>query len=240
MRQHYYLLGFIHNRTDLPCEAPLWTRVTKVGEHGVIWCNSPKEMFESKQDFLGAMLQWFEQIREQELTLLPIQSGVSTFNESDLIDILNTYKNELKLCFSKIDKCSEYCLTIAHKTEEGKQLFYPPLQEKVQSGREYLERLRARQDFSKREQLKAQKLAEEFCTYFTPWIKDSRLEISGAKINANLLVPNIYRKEYADTLQSLSDNRNWTITSTGPWPPFDFSSFSLKPERFLRRELMQW
>lgn len=238
-----YLLGFIRSRTDLPSEAPLWTKLTRVGEHGIIWCDSPKEMFNSKQDFLWAMLQWFEQIQQLGITVLPIQSGVSTSNEAHLVDLLNTYQKELGLCFAKVDGCSEYCLTVVHKSQGSIQLSYPPLRENVQSGKEYLNRLRVRNEFLEREILRARELVEDFSSYFTPWLKESRFEIPrtrGTGINLNFLVPNVFKKEYVHKLQSLSDNPNWTIDWTGPWPPFHFSSLSLKPERFLRRESLQW
>lgn len=237
-----YLLGFIRRGTDLPSEAPLWTELTTVGEHGVIWCKTPNEMFNTKQNFLWAMVQWFERIRKLELTVLPIQSGVSVSNEVHLVELLHTYEKELEQCFAKVNGCSEYCLTIVHKRQESTQLSNSCLKEKAQSGKEYLERLRVKHELLKRDVLKVQELVGVLCSGLTPWLKDSWFEIPrhGGIINMSFLVPNPFKKRFIDQLQALLDNPDWTIDWTGPWPPFHFSSLSLKPERYLRYESLQW
>jgi len=238
-----YLLGFIRNCTDLPSEPPLSTELTTVGENSVIWCKSPMEIFKTKQDFLLAMLEWFEQIRRLQLTVLPIQSGVSVSDEVHLAELLLTYKKELDLCFDKVEGCSEYCLTILQRNQEFAHLSYSSLRENVQSGKEYLDRMRVWHQLIEKEVLQAREVISQFCLRLTPWIKDYWSEIPqtrGAGINLGFLVPNTFNQEFINELKTLLEEVDITDEWTGPWPPFHFSSFSLKPESFLIRESLTW
>jgi len=238
-----YLLGFIRNCSDLPSEAPLFTELTTVGEHSVIWCKSPREIFTTKQDFLSAMLQWFEQIRHLQLTVLPIQSGVSVSNESHLVEFLRTYQTELDLCFDKVEGCSEYCLTIPQSKHEFAHLSYSSLRENVQSGKEYLDRVRVWHQLIERDVLQTREVISNFSLRLTPWIKDcwsETLQTRGARINLGFLVPNTFQQEFINELETLLEEVNVTDEWTGPWFPFHFSSFSLKPESFLIHEALNW
>ncbi|SPF44535.1 gas vesicle protein L [Candidatus Desulfosporosinus infrequens] len=240
-----YLLGFIRNCTDLdlPCEPPFPTELTTVGAYSVIWCKSPREMFTTKQDFLAAMLQWLEQVQDLQLTVLPIQSGVGVSDEVHLVELLRTYEQELELCFDKVEGCSEYCLTISPKNQEFTPLTYSALREDVQSGKEYLERLRVRHQLLDREVVQAREVVSQFCIRLTPWVKDYWSEIPptrGAEINLGFLVPNASKHEFINELKTLLDEVDFADEWTGPWPPFHFSSFSLKLESFLIRESLNW
>ncbi|WP_088228079.1 GvpL/GvpF family gas vesicle protein [Desulfosporosinus sp. FKB] len=238
-----YLLAFTRHGADLPCEAPLWVKCTTVGEYSVLWCNSPKETFSSKRDFLYAMLQWYERINELNLTILPIQAGVITFSEINLIELLNKYAKELEACFAKVDGCSEYCLILAHKERDSAQFPNLPDKENVQSGKEYLNRLRVRHEFLAREVARTRELVEDLRSSLTPLIKDSWFEVPKtieSGINLSFLVPNSLRGVFIHKLESLADNCDWTIDYSGPWPPFHFSSLSLKSEKYLIRESSQW
>ena len=238
-----YLLGFIRNCTDLPSEPPLSTELTTVGENSVIWCKSPMEIFKTKKDFLLAMLEWFEQIRRLQLTVLPIQSGVSVSDEVHLAELLLTYKKELDLCFDKVEGCSEYCLTILQRNQEFAHLSYSSLRENVQSGKDYLDRMRVWHQLIEKEVLQAREVISHFCLRLTPWIKDYWSEIPqtrGAGINLGFLVPNTFNQEFINELKTLLEEVDITDEWTGPWPPFHFSSFSLKPESFLIRESLTW
>lgn len=238
-----YLLGFIRNCTDLPSEPPFWTELTTVGLHSVIWCKSPMEIFTTKQEFLSAMLQWFEQIRHLQLMVLPIQSGVSVSNEVHLVEFLLTYQRELDLCFDKVDGCSEYCLTIPQSNQEFAHLSYSSLRENVQSGKEYIDRVRVLHQVIEREVLQARDLISNFCLRLNPWIKDCWSQIPqtrGIGINLGFLVPNTFQQEFINELETLLAEVNVTDEWTGPWPPFHFSSFSLKPESFLIHESLNW
>ena len=238
-----YLLGFIRNCTDLPSEAPFSTELTTVGAHGVIWCKSPREIFTTKQDFLSAMLQWLEQIQHLQLTVLPIQSGVSVSNEVHLVELLRTYKRELDLCFDKVEGCSEYCLTIMKRNQEFAHVAYSSLRENVQSGKEYLDRMRVWHQLIEREVVQACEVISHFGSRLTPWIKDCWSEppqTRGAGINLGFLVPNTFKQEFINELKTLLDEVKVTDEWTGPWPPFHFSSFSLKPESFLIHESLNW
>ena len=238
-----YLLGFIRNCTDLPSEPPLLTELTTVGEHSVIWCKSPMEIFTTKQDFLSAMLQWFEQIRRLQLTVLPIQSGVSVSDEVHLVELLRRYKNELDLCFDKVEGCSEYCLTILKRDQECAHLSYSSLSKNVQSGKEYLERMRVRHQQIEREVLQAREVISHFCLRLTPWIKDHWSETPQAReagINLGFLVPNTYKREFINELETLLDEDKVADEWTGPWLPFHFTSLSLKPDSFLFHESLNW
>lgn len=238
-----YLLGFIRNCTNLPSGPPLLTELTTVGENGVIWCKSPMEIFNTKQEFLLAMLQWFEQMRHLQLTVLPIQSGVSVSAEVHLIELLRTYKEDLDLCFDKVEGCAEYCLTILKRDQELVHLSYSSLRENVQSGKEYLERMRVWHQLKEREVLQAREVISNFCSRLTPWIKDYWSEIPqvrGTGINLGFLVPNTYHREFITELETLLYEENVTDEWTGPWLPFHFTSFSLKPESFLFQESLNW
>ncbi|WP_407312176.1 GvpL/GvpF family gas vesicle protein [Desulfosporosinus sp. SB140] len=238
-----YLLGFIRNCTDLPSEPPLLTELTTVGEHSVIWCKSPIEIFSTKQEFLLAMLQWFEQIRQLELTVLPIQSGVSVSNEDHLVELLRTYKKEMDLCFDKVEGCSEYCLSIMNRNQEFAHLSYSSLRENVQSGKEYLDRVRVWCQLVEREALQAREVISYFGSRLTPWIKDCWSEIPqtrGAGINLGFLVPNTCQQEFINESKTLLAEVNVTDEWTGPWLPFHFSSFTLRPESFLIHESLNW
>jgi len=238
-----YLLGFVRNCADLPSEPPLLTELTTVGEHGVIWCKSPVEIFSTKQDFLLAMLQWFEQIRQLELTVLPMQSGVSVSNEGHLVELLRTYERELDLCFDKVEGCSEYCLTIIQRNQDYAHLSYSSLRENVRSGKEYLDRVRMWHQLMEREVSQAREVISNFCLRLTPWIKDCWSEVPqtrGEGINLGFLVPNTCQPEFINELELLLAEVNVTDKWTGPWLPFHFSSFTLKPERFLIHESLNW
>jgi len=238
-----YLLGFIRSCTDLPSEPPFLPELTTVGSHSVICCKSPEEIFTTKQDFLAAMLQWFEQILNLQLTVLPIQSGVSVSNEDHLVELLRTYQRELDLCFDKVEGCSEYCLTIMKRDLESAPIAYSSLRENVQSGKEYLDRMRVWHQLIEREVVQAREVIAHFGSRLTPWIKDCWSEIPqnrGAGINLGFLVPNTFKQEFISELQTLLDEVDFTDEWTGPWPPFHFSSFSLKPESFLIRESFNW
>ncbi|WP_289710979.1 GvpL/GvpF family gas vesicle protein [Desulfosporosinus nitroreducens] len=238
-----YLLGFVRNCVDLPSEPPLFTRLTTVGKHSVIWCKSPMETFTTKQDFLLAMLQWFEKIQHLELTVLPIQSGVSVLNEGYLEGLLRIYKRELDLCFDKVEGCSEYCLTIIQRDQGYAHLSYASLRENVSSGKEYLDRVRMWHQMMEREVLQAREVILNFCLRLTPWIKDCWSETpqtQGEGINLSFLVPNACQQEFINELKLLLAEVNVTDKWTGPWLPFHFSSFTLKPERFLIHESLNW
>lgn len=238
-----YLLGFIRNSTDLPSEPSFSTTMTTVGAHSVIWCKSPKEIFTTKQDYLLAMLQWFEQIRSLQLTVLPIQSGMSVSNEVHLVDILGTYKKELDLCFDKVEGCSEYCLTIPQKKQEFAHVDHSSLRENVQSGKEYLDRMRIWHQFIEREVVQAREVISHFGSRLTPWIKDYWSELPqnrAAGLNMGFLVPNAFKEDFINELQTLLDEFDFADEWTGPWPPFHFSSFTLKPESFLIHETLNW
>ncbi|MDR3587847.1 MAG: GvpL/GvpF family gas vesicle protein [Desulfosporosinus sp.] len=240
-----YLLGFIRNCTDLdlPCDPPFPTELTTVGAHSVIWCKSLTEMFTTKQDFLAAMLQWLEQIQELQLTVLPIQSGVSVVNEVHLVELLRTYEQELDLCFDKVEGCSEYCLTISETNQEFTPVAYSALREHVQSGREYLDQLRMRHQLIEREVVQTREVVSQFCVRLTPWIKNYWSEIpqtQGAGINLGFLVPNASKHGFIKELKILLDEVGFTDEWNGPWPPFHFSSFSLKPESYLIHKSLNW
>ncbi|TGE34889.1 hypothetical protein E4K67_28200 [Desulfosporosinus fructosivorans] len=238
-----YLLGFIRNGTNLPSEPPFSITMATVGSHSVIWCKSPKEIFTTKQDFLSAMLQWFEEIRSLQLTVLPIQSGVSASSEVHLVELLQTYKRELDLCFDKVEGCSEYCLTIPQRNQEFVHVAYAALRENVQNGKEYLDRMRVWHQLIEREVAKAREVITHFSSRLTPWIKDCWSEspqTRGAGINMGFLVANTFKQEFINELKILLDEVDFTGEWTGPWPPFHFSSFSLKPEYFLLHESLNW
>ncbi|MDR3539804.1 MAG: GvpL/GvpF family gas vesicle protein [Desulfosporosinus sp.] len=238
-----YLLGFIRNCTDLPSELPFSPKLTTVDAHSVIWCKSPKEIFTTKQDFLSAMLQWFKQIQHLQLTVLPIQSGVSVSNEVQLIELLRTYQRELDLWFDRVEGCAEYCLTISQKNREFAHEAYSALRAKVQSGKEYLDRMRVSHQLIEKEVGQAREVISQFCLRLTPWIKDYWFEIPqtrGAGISLGFLVPNTFKQEFINELKTLMDEVGLEDEWTGPWPPFHFSSFSLKPESFLIRESLTW
>lgn len=238
-----YLLGFTRNCTDLPSEPPLSIELTTVGENSVIWCKSPMEIFTTKQDFLLAMLEWFEQIRRLQLTVLPIQSGVSVSDEVHLVELLRTYKLELDQCFDKVEGCSEYCLTIRKKNQEFAHVAYSSWRENVQSGKEYLERMRARHQLIEMEVQQARDVVSRIYLRLSPWIKDYWSEIPqvrGTGINLGFLVPNTFKQEFINELKTFLDEADLTDEWTGPWPPFHFSSFSLRPESFLIHESLNW
>jgi hypothetical protein len=189
------------------------------------------------------MLQWFEQVQHLQLTVLPVQSGVSVSAEVDLVELLRIYKRELDLCFDKVDGCSEYCLTIAKRRQEFAQIAYSSLRENVQSGKEYLERIRAWHQLLEKQALQAREVIAQVCLRLTPWIKDYWSEIpqtGGGGINLGFLVPNLFKQEFSSELQSLLEEADFTDQWTGPWPPFHFSSFSLKSESFLIHEALSW
>ncbi|ODA39722.1 GvpL/GvpF family gas vesicle protein [Desulfosporosinus sp. BG] len=238
-----YLLGFIRNCTDLTSKLPFSTELTTLGAHSVIWSKSPKEIFTTKQEFLGAMLQWFEQIQDLQLTVLPIQSGVSVSKEVHLVELLRAYKCELDLCFDKVEGCSEYCLTITNKNQGFPYIAHTPLNENVQSGKEYLARMRIRHQLHEKEVLQARAVISRFYLRLTPWIKDYWSEIPQVReagINLGFLVPNSFQQKFSSELQTLLDETDFTDEWTGPWPPFHFSSFALKPESFLLHESLNW
>lgn len=238
-----YLLGFVRNCSDLPSTPPLLTEFTTVGEHSVIWCKSPIEIFSTKQEFLLAMLQWFEQIQKLKLAVLPIQSGVSVSNEDNLVDLLRIYQRELELSFDKVEGCSEYCLTISQSNQEFAYISYSSLRENVQSGKEYLDRVRARHQMIEREVLQAREVISQFASRLTPWIRDYWSEISqtrGVEINLGFLVFNTCQQEFINELKLLLNEVNLTYEWTGPWLPFHFSSFTLRPESFLIHESLNW
>lgn len=238
-----YLLGFIRNCYNLPSEPPLSIELTTVGENSVIWCKPPMEIFTTKQDFLLAMLKWFEQIQRLQLTVLPIQSGVSVANEVHLVELLRTYKKELDLCFDKVEGCSEYCLTILHKNEESAHSSYASLRENVQSGKEYLDRVRVWHQQVESEMLQAREVISNVCLRLTPWIKDFWSETPqtlGAGINLGFLVPNTCQQEFINELKTLLNEVQITDEWTGPWLPFHFSSLTLKPESFLIHRILNW
>lgn len=238
-----YLLGFIRNCTNLPCESVLSAELTTFGTYGVIWCKPPREIFKTKNDFLAAMLQWFEEIQRFRLTVLPIQSGVSVFHEVHLIELLRTYQQALDQCFEKVEGCSEYCLTIAKRNQEFAPAACSSLGENVQSGKEYLEWIRARQQMRETVVHRVQVVISQFRLRLTPWLKDYWADIArnqGGGINLGFLVPNTFQQEFCHELQILLDEANFTDKWTGPWLPFHFSTFSLKPENFLRHESLNW
>jgi len=238
-----YLLGFIRNCSDLPSESPFLTELTTVGAHSVVWCKSPTEIFATKQEFLSAMLQWFEQIRQLQLTVLPIQSGVSVSNKAHLVELLRTYQSELDLSFDKVEGCSEYCLTIPQSNQEFAHLSYSSLRENVQNGKEYLDRVRVLHQAIEREALQIREVISDFCLRLNPWIKDcwSQTPKTGeVGVNLSFLVPNTFRQEFISKLETLMDEVNVRDEWTGPWPPFHFSSFSLRPEIFLIHESLNW
>lgn len=238
-----YLLGFIRHCPELPSAPPLLTELTTVGEHSVIWCQPPMEIFSTKQDFLLAMLQWFEQIRQLDLTVLPIQSGVSVSNEVHLVELLQAYKKELDLGFDKVEGCSEYCLTLLQRNQEVTHLSYASLKDNVQSGKEYLNRLRVWHQQTDREVMQAREAIANFCLRLAPWIKDCWSEAPqtpGTGINLGFLVPNTGQQEFVHELKLLLDEANLTDEWTGPWLPFHFSSFTLKPESFLIHQALNW
>jgi hypothetical protein len=235
-----YLLGFIHNCSDLPGQPPFATKLTTLGEHSVIWGKSPREIYTTKQDFLLAMLQWFEQIRQFGLTVLPIQSGVSVAEEVYLADLLRTYEQELNLCFDKVEGCSEYYLTIMKRNQELAHLAKSSLREKVQSGKEYLARMRVWHQLRERDVLQAREVVAHFCLRLTPWIKDCWSEnpqAQGKEIKLGFLVSNTCQQEFVNVL---IDEIHATDQWTGPWPPFHFSTFTLKPESYLIHESLNW
>lgn len=237
-----YLLGFIRNCTELPSEPPFLTELTTLGIHSVIWGKHPTELFKTKKDFLAAMLQWFEQLRHLQLTVLPIQSGLSVSDEARLVELLRTYEQELDLCFDKVKGCSEYCLTITKKNLETAHMSYSA-RANVHSGKEYLERMRVRHELLERETLQAREVISQFCLRLSPWIKDCWSEIlqtQGVGINLGFLVPNTLNQEFTGKLQALLDEAGFREEWTGPWPPFHFSSFRLKPESFLLHESLNW
>ncbi|MDR3601817.1 MAG: GvpL/GvpF family gas vesicle protein [Desulfosporosinus sp.] len=228
---------------ELPSEPPFSVELTTVGVHSVIWCKSPKELFTTKQDFLAAMLQWLEQLRHFQLTVLPIQSGVSVSNEVHLVEFLETYKRELDLSLDKVEGCSEYCLTLMKRKQEFAQADYSALRENVQGGKEYLERMRIWHQLVEKEVRQDREVISQFCLRLTPWIKECWSEptqIRRAEINMGFLVPNALGEEFINELEILLDEVDFADEWTGPWPPFHFSSFSLKPESFLVHESLDW
>ena len=237
-----YLLGFVRNCTDFPSEAPFSVEMTSLGEHSVIWCKSPMEIFTMKQDFLSAMLQWFEKIQHLQLTVLPIQSGMRVSDEGRLVELLRAYKKELDLCFDKVEGCSEYCLTILNNDWEFARLSYSSLGEDVQSGTEYLDRVRVRHQLIEKEVLKARGVISHFCLRLTPWIEDYWSELTQARreINLSFLVRNTLKPGFINELENLLNEVNAPDEWTGPWLPFHFTSFSLKPESFLIHESLNW
>lgn len=237
-----YLLGFVRNCNDLPSEPPLLPELMTVGEHSVIWCRSPKEIFTTKQDFLMAMLLWYEQIRHLQLTVLPIQYGVSVTSEVYLVKLLKTYQRELDLCFDKVEGTAEYCLTIQKSTDYA-PLTYSALRKNVQSGKEYLERVRAYQQLRDREAQHARQVIDDLCARLAPWFKDYWAETPpnrGSEINLGFLVPNTCCQEFIGELDIILQELDIPDGWTGPWLPFHFSSLSLKSESFLIRESFNW
>jgi len=189
------------------------------------------------------MLQWFKQIRHLELTVLPIQSGVSVSNEVYLVELLRAYKRELDLCFNKVEGCSEYCLTISQRNQGFAYLSYASLRKNVRSGKEYLDRVKVWHQQSEREVLQAREVISNFRLRLTPWIRDYWFEIpqtGGDGINLGFLVPNLGQQEFINQLKILLAEVNVMDEWTGPWLPFHFSSFTLKPESFLIHESLNW
>jgi hypothetical protein len=201
------------------------------------------EIFTTKQDFLLAMLQWFEQIRRLQLTVLPIQSGVSVSDEVHLVELLQSYKLELDQSFNKVEGCAEYYLTIMVRNQDFAHIAYSTMRENVQSGKEYLERMRVWHQLKEKEVMLAQEIISHFCLRLTPWIKDCWSEIPktpGTGINLGFLVPNTFKQEFINELKTLLDESDFTDEWTGPWPPFHFSSFSLRPKSFRIHESLNW
>jgi len=189
------------------------------------------------------MLQWYEQIQHLQLTVLPIQSGVSVSDEVHLVELLRTYQRDLDLCFDKVEGCSEYCLSIMKRNQEFAHAAYSSLREKAQSGKDYLERMRVRHQLLEKEVLQDREVISQFRSRLTPWVKDYWSEISRTRevgINLGFLVPNTFKQAFINELNTLLDEVKCTDEWTGPWPPFHFSSFSLKPESFLIHESLNW
>lgn len=240
--RRFYLLSFVRNCLDLPNEPALATEITTFGSHGIVWCKPPREIFRTKNEFLMAMLQWFEEVQRLQLAVLPIQSGVSVAHEAQLTGILRTYKQELDNCFDKVEGCSEYYLSIKRNQEFASAAYFS-LPNNVQSGKEYLERIRAKHQTLEKEVLQIREVISKFRLHLSPWLRDFWSDIQsnrGDGLNLSFLVPNGLQQEFCCELQSLLEEFNCPDKWTGPWPPFHFSTFALKPESFLRHESLNW
>ena len=106
----------------------------------------------------------------------------------------------------------------------------------MQGGKEYLERMRVWHQLVEREVLQTREVISKFRLRLSPWIKDCWSETPqtrGTGINLGFLVPNTFQHEFVNELETLLKEINLSDEWTGPWLPFHFSSFSLKPESFL-------
>jgi len=233
-----YLVAFIRECSSLPDIEDFQPHLTSMGHIGVIWCESPIVLFASKQKFMLAMCKLY-QVLLPGYTVLPVQSGLRVGCEEDLNTLLVKYQDEIDSCFQLIQGCWEYDLRILVNLQDFRRE-KNTIPEVIQSGQEYLNNLRIK--------LKEQNYLKELATNtlngilnsVSPWYRDHHAVLNGQTLEIAFLAPCKEERQFIDKLSAYRREAGVNFQWTGPWPPFNFSSFSFKSEKYLTHELLTW
>lgn len=241
MSEHY-LLGFVRDRFP-PSIISNWPiHLTHNGTHGILWSDHPTTCFSTKEEFLNATIAFYQNLCFSKIVTIPIQTGISVQEENHLYKILNEYDKNLDDCFREISGAWEYFILLS---EVGDEVMRPPTNENIRNGQEYLNLIRARESHQQHRIQKIQQLRSSLLEEMTPYVKKHWNFISSKEELPNelgLLIQDTYKDEFnkrmTHFIQNVSDS--WSITCTGPWLPFHFIDFSLKPNDIFLRRSLSW
>lgn len=238
-----YLLGFVRDCYRVPGIKGFSIELTKKGRNGIVWCNSPVELFSTKQEFMGAMLELFRKLLPQSV-FIPIQLGTRVMQKGDLVELIRKYEEDLERSFQKVADGWEYDVQIAlPKKQDFNKFEHTCSSEDMRSGKDYLQFIKLRQEQREQESRQVAEILRAFSSRLAPWIADWRTEASLAgrrEIYLAFLVKSTYEQKFRKELEIISTEIKESFDWTGPWPPFHFTDLILRPESFLVRESLNW
>lgn len=236
-----YLLGFVRDCYRVPQIEGFSIELTTKGRYGIVWCRSPVELFSSKKEFMGAMLELFRKFLPKSV-FLPIQLGIRVMQKDELLELISKNEADLERSFQKLADCWEYDVQIAFPQKQDFNKFeHSGISEDIRSGKDYLQFIKLRQKQREQESGQVAEILRIFSSRLAPWLADSRTEASlleRREICLAFLVKSTYAHKFCKELEILATKESFAWT--GPWPPFHFTDFTLRPEGFLVREALNW
>ncbi len=238
-----YLLGFVRDCPVAPALRKLPVNLSGRDRLGVLWCPNLQAAFPGKEEFLVALLDFYRYLCEAQISFIPIQTGVRAGSEEDILRLLDRYQVQLADCFELVSGCREYCLNAGVQTDACAGQVYPGANSRCRSGKEYLEHLQRNRTAVQARARQAQETVNMLVSRLKPWSrdhwKDSEASPDG-KVDMAFLVPVEAEQDFLQALSNTGQELEVDILWSGPWPPFHFSTFSLKPDESLVRETLDW
>lgn len=236
-----YLLGFVRDESKVPNLGEYKVNSTTKERVSVLWSKSPTELFQSKEEFLQAILQFYEDLNSQQITYLPAQAGIRVGEERNITEILEKYELQLEDALAKVQGCFEIFVNLKLNLSENPNPTDGLLNPQSE-GKDYFRKIRIRLQEKENRIRKIKERVDQLNNPMRLWFKDYRLEIAHdeREIELAYLVPFTVREQFTDELHIRLQELDWSFQATGPWPPFHFSEVKLQPQSFLVHKSLSW